>query len=68
MTVSSAEDTRERNLLSTRYKNQQKRDIIDEQVRGIRHAINFLLAKERELIAESEKLNPARSKDARGGA
>jgi hypothetical protein len=63
------EDMRERNMLSTRYKNQQKRDKIDEQVRGIRTAINFLIEKERELIAESEKLNPARLKNAgRGGA
>jgi len=54
----SAEEMRERNLLSTRYRNQQKRDQLDEQVRGIRIAINILIARERELIAESEKLKP----------
>ncbi len=58
----SAEEMRERNALSTRYRNQQKRDLIDEQARGVRVAINILLAKERELQAESEKLAPARSK------
>jgi hypothetical protein len=54
--------------LSTRYKNQQKRDKIDEQVRGIRTAINILIEKEKELLAESEKLKPARQLAARGGA
>ena len=56
----SAEEMRERNQLSTRYKNQQKRDKIDDQVRGIRTAINFLIAKEKELLAESEELKPAK--------
>jgi uncharacterized coiled-coil DUF342 family protein len=68
MTKPSVAEMHGRNLLSTRYHNQQKRDKIDEQVRGIRQAINFLIEKEKELIAESEKLKPARPKDARGGA
>jgi uncharacterized coiled-coil DUF342 family protein len=68
MTKPAADEMRERHQLSTRYKNQQKRDKIDEQVRGIRQTINFLIEKERELIAESQKLKPARQKDTRGGA
>jgi len=68
MSAIPAEEMHERNVLSTRHRNQQKRDKIDEQVRCIRTAINILIEKERELIAESEKLSPARQKDAKGGA
>jgi hypothetical protein len=62
MSTISSEKQRERNQLSTRYRNQQKRDRIDDQMRGIRTAINILIEKEKELIAESEKLKPAGGK------
>lgn len=65
--IPAEEELQKRNTLSTRYRNQQKKDIIDGQARGIRTAINVLILKERELIAESEKLKPARI-EARGGA
>lgn len=68
MTAIPEAEMKERNLLGTRYRNQQKRDKIDEEVRGIRTAINILIAREKELIAESEKLKPARPKGDRGGA
>jgi hypothetical protein len=60
----SAEEMAERNLLSTRYKNSQKKILIDDQIRGVRTAINILIAKERELIAESEALSPAKKERA----
>lgn len=62
MSIIPAEEQRERNVIGTRYRNQQKRDLIDEKVRGIRTAINILIEKERELIAESEALKPTGSK------
>ena len=62
MTKPSEGELRERNVLGSRYMNHRKRDKIDDQVRGIRVAINFLIETERELIAESEALKPARSK------
>jgi uncharacterized coiled-coil DUF342 family protein len=58
----------ERHQLSTRYRNQQKRDRIDEQVRGIDEAAKILQEKRDELLKEAEKLKPARQKAARGGA
>ena len=42
-----------RHTLADRYHDQQKKDIIDEKVRGIRTAINILILEERTLIAES---------------
>lgn len=64
----SAQEMAERNLLSTRYKNAQKKAEIDEQIRGIRISISLLIEKEKELQAESEKLRPARQTGGRGGA
>lgn len=52
------EELARRNQLSTRYKNGQKKDRIDDEIRGIRMAINILIAKEQELQEESEKLSP----------
>ena len=62
MSTISIEEQRERNVLGTRYRNQQARDRIDDQVRGIRTAINFLIEKEKALITESEALKPAGGK------
>jgi hypothetical protein len=62
MSTVPPEELHERNLLSTRYLNAQKKAAIDDQVRGIRQAINFLIAKEEVLKREAEKLKPARSK------
>ena len=64
------EELEKRNLLSDRYKNAQKKAILDDQVRGIRTAINILIKKEREPITESEALNPLKNarSEARGGA
>ncbi len=52
------EELARRNQLSTRYKNGQKKDRIDEEIRGIRMAINILILKEKELLEESKKLSP----------
>lgn len=52
------EERERRNQLSTRYKNGQKKDRIDDEIRGIRMAINILIQRERELLEESRKLSP----------
>lgn len=52
------EERERRNQLSTRYKNAQKKDRIDDEIRGIRMAINILIQRERELLEESRKLSP----------
>lgn len=54
----SAEERERRNQLSTRYKNGQKKDRIDDEIRGIRTAINILIQREQELLEESKKLSP----------
>jgi len=51
-----------------RYRNQQKRDAIDTQIRGIDTAILILQEKRAELQAESDRLKPARRTGGRGGA
>ena len=53
------EELARRNQLSTRYKNGKKLDQIEDQIRGIRTAINILITKERELQEESKKLKEA---------
>ena len=52
------EELARRNQLSTRYKNGQKKDRIDDEIRGIRMAINILIQREQELLEESRKLSP----------
>jgi hypothetical protein len=54
------EERESRNQLATRYKNGQKKDRIDDEIRGIRMAINILITKEQELQEESRKLSPKR--------
>ena len=58
----------ERHKCSTRYKNAQKRAKIGEEIRSIRTAVNILIAREKELQSESDKLKPARQMGRRGGA
>ena len=53
------EELARRNQLSTRYKNGKKLDLIEDQIWGIRTAINILITKERELQEESKKLKEA---------
>lgn len=52
------EELARRNQLSTRYKNGQKKDRIDDEIRGIRMAINILITREQELQEESKRLAP----------
>ena len=52
------EELARRNQLSTRYKNGKKKDRIDDEIRGIRMAINILIQKEQELQEESKRLAP----------
>jgi len=52
------EELARRNQLSTRYKNGKKLDEIEVQIRGIRTAINILVTKEKELLAEKKQLLP----------
>ena len=54
----SAEERERRNQLSTRYKNAQRKNRIDDEIRGIRTAINILIQREQELLEESKKLSP----------
>ena len=53
------EELARRNQLSIRYKNGKKLDLIEDQIWGIRTAINILITKERELQEESKKLKEA---------
>ena len=62
MSSISTEEIEARHTLAKRYEDSQKKAIIDEKVRGIRQAINLLIAEERKLIAESESLRPTRCK------
>jgi len=55
----SQEELDRRNQLATRYKTGKKLDLIEDQIRGIRTAINILVTKERELQEESKKLKEA---------
>ena len=50
------EELARRNQLSTRYKNGKKLDLIEDQIRGIRTAINILVTKEQELQEEKKRL------------
>ena len=52
------EELARRNQLSTRYKTGKKLDLIEDQIRGIRTAINILVAKGRELQEEKKQLLP----------
>lgn len=52
------EELARRNQLSTRYKNGKKLDLIEDQIRGIRTAINILITKEKELQEEKQQLLP----------
>ena len=52
------EELARRNQLSTRYKNGKKLDLIEDQIRGIRTAINILVTKEKELQEEKKRLSP----------
>ena len=56
----SQEELDRRNQLSSRYKNGQKKDRIDDEIRSIRMAINILIQREQELQEESKKLSPKR--------
>lgn len=44
--------------VNPRYKNGQKKDRIDDEIRGIRIAINILIRREQELQEESKRLAP----------
>ena len=52
------EELARRNQLSTRYKTGKKLDLIEDQIRGIRTAINILVTKEQELQEEKKRLLP----------
>ena len=52
------EELARRNQLSSRYKNGKKLDLIEDQIRGIRAAIDILAAKGRELQEEKKQLLP----------
>ena len=52
------EELARRNLLATRYKTGKKLDLIEDQIRGIRTAINILVTKEQELQEEKKQLLP----------
>lgn len=54
----SQEELDRRNQLATRYKNGKKLDLIEDQIRGIRTAINILVTKEQELQEEKKRLLP----------
>jgi hypothetical protein len=52
------EELARRNQLATRYKTGKKLDQIEDQIRGIRTAINILVTKEQELQEEKKQLLP----------
>jgi len=52
------EELARRNQLSTRYKTGKKLDLIEDQIRGIRTAINILVTKEQELQEVKKRLSP----------
>jgi hypothetical protein len=57
-------EMQERHTLADQYRDAQKKALIDDDIRGIRKAINFLILKERELIAESKALEPHKKVEA----
>lgn len=57
-----------RHTLADRFHDSQKMVEYETHARGLRLAINDLLKMERELLAEIEKLKPARQNGGRGGA
>jgi hypothetical protein len=57
-----------RHTLADRFHNSQKLVECETHARGLRLAINDLLKMERELLAEIEKLKPARQTEGHGGA
>ncbi len=56
MSTISPDEMEARHSLAKRYLDSQRKAIIDEKIRGIRQAINLLIAEERKLIAESKAL------------
>ena len=52
------EELASRHQLAIRYETGKKRDQIEDQIRGIRAAINILVTKEQELQEEKKQLLP----------
>ena len=52
------EELASRHQLAIRYETGKKLDQIEDQIRGIRTAINILVTKEKELLAEKKQLLP----------
>ena len=52
------EELASRHQLAIRYETGKKLDLIEDQIRGIRTAINILVTKEKELLAERKQLSP----------
>jgi len=52
------EELASRHQLAIRYETGKKLDQIEVQIRGIRTAINILVTKEKELLAERKQLLP----------
>ena len=52
------EELARRNQLAIRYETGKKLDQIEDQIRGIRTAINILVTKEQELQEEKKQLLP----------
>lgn len=54
----SPEELDRRKQLGTRYKDSQEKARIDDEIRGIRLAVNILISREQELQERSKKLAP----------
>ena len=52
------EELASRHQLAIRYETGKKLDLIEDQIRGIRTAINILVTKEQELQEEKKQLSP----------
>ena len=52
------EELASRHQLAIRYETGKKLDLIEDQIRGIRAAINILITKEKELQEEKKRLSP----------
>ncbi len=52
------EELASRHQLAIRYETGKKLDLIEDQIRGIRTAINILVTKEQELQEEKKQLLP----------
>lgn len=52
------EELASRHQLAIRYETGKKLDLIEDQIRGIRTAINILVTKEQELQEEKKRLLP----------